>query len=77
VLRSNCLPAALAGADANAILQRQDKDFAVANLTGFGRPRGMHDRLDRGLDEGFVDGDLQFPFRQQPYVKLSAAITSV
>src|SRR5947209_951029 len=55
---SNRFRPALAGADANAVVQRQDENLAVADATlGPGAAR-LHDRVDRRLDEVFVDGNL-------------------
>src|SRR6266446_6457490 len=45
------LPAAFARADADAVLQRQDEDLAIANLTRLGSAGGMHNGLDGRLDE--------------------------
>src|SRR5436309_10883582 len=68
------LAAALAGADADAVLQRQHEDLAVADLAGVAGAGGVHDRLDRRLHERLVDGDLQLDLRQQPDLELAAAV---
>src|SRR5262249_15028959 len=68
------LAAALAGANADAVFQRQDEDLAVADLTRLRGPRRLHDRLDGRLDERVVDGDLQLQLRQQANLDLRAAV---
>src|SRR5262249_48717649 len=73
-LRAHGLGAALAGADADAIVERQDKDLAVADLAGLRRARGVHDGFDGGLDEGVVDADLQLQLGEQADLELGAAI---
>src|SRR2546423_3980185 len=51
---SDGLGAALAGADTDAIFQRQDEDLAVAD-TAFGAgAAGFHDGVDGRLDEVLV-----------------------
>src|SRR5579884_1499488 len=68
------LGAALAGADADAVLQRQDEDFAVADAAlGAGAP-GLHDGVDGRLDEVLVDGDLELHLAQQVDGQLVAAV---
>src|SRR5262249_12604491 len=71
---SDGLAAALARANAHAILQRQHKDLAVADLPRFRRARGVNDRLDGGLDEGVVDGDFEFELGQQADLEFAAAV---
>src|SRR5262249_17903403 len=66
--------AALAGADADAVLQRQHEDLAVADGAGLAGAGGVDDRLDGRLDERLVDGDLQLQLRQQPDLHLRAAV---
>src|SRR4051794_29661272 len=73
-LRTDRLGAALAGADAHAVVQRQDEDLAVADLPGLRRPRRVDDRLHRRLDERLVDGDLQLQLRQQADLNVGAAV---
>src|SRR5712691_11314135 len=63
-LRSNRIAAPFAGADADAVLKRQDENLAVTDLPGLGRPRCVHDRFDGGLDKGLVDGNLQLQLGQ-------------
>src|SRR5207249_3538581 len=55
---SNRLGTAFPGTDANAVLQRQDKDLAVTDAAfGTGTAR-FHDRVHRRLDEILIDGNL-------------------
>src|SRR5947209_13293613 len=72
--RPDGLATALAGADADAVLQREHEDLAVADLPGTGGAGGVNDGLDRAIDEGVVDGDLQFQLGQELYLDLGAAI---
>ena len=66
--------AALAGADADAILQRKDEDLAIADLSGGSGAGRMDDRLDRRLDESVVDRDFEFQLRQQANLDFRAAV---
>src|ERR1017187_3000556 len=59
------------GADAHDILDRQDKDFAIADLTGLG---GLDDRIDRLAGGIVADGDLQFRLREKIPRVFSTAI---
>jgi hypothetical protein len=45
-------------------VQRQDKEFAVADLPGVVRSRCGHNRLDGGLDKRVIDGYLELQFGQ-------------
>src|ERR1700731_3399058 len=72
--RPNRRPAALAGADADAVVQWQNKYLAVADLARLRRPGGVDDGLHCRLHERLVDGDLQFQLRQQSHVELGTAI---
>src|SRR5438105_2559006 len=63
-----------AGADANAIVERQDEDFAVADLAGLGGAGGVDDGLDGRLDERFVDGNFQLELGQEANLELGAAV---
>jgi hypothetical protein len=56
---------AFSGADANAIVHGQYKDFAVANLTLLSRLGGGQNGVDRWLNKVVVDSDLQLNFTQQ------------
>src|ERR1700726_3234492 len=56
-LSSDRLGTALAGADADAVVHRQDEDLAVANLPLGAGPASGNDGVDRGLDEVFVHGN--------------------
>src|SRR5581483_10534968 len=71
---SNGLGAALAGADANAILQGENEDLAVADAPFRAGASGFHDRVDGWLDKIFVDRDLQLYLTQQVYGQLMAAV---
>src|SRR5690348_8697937 len=66
--------AALAGADADAVLQRQDEDLAVADATLGPGAAGLHDGVHRRLDEVLVDGDLQLHLAEQVHRQLVAAV---
>src|SRR5262249_7395410 len=70
----DCLRSAFAGADADAVLQRQNEDFAVADAALRSGASCLHDGVDGRLDEVFVDGDLQLHFAQQIHCQLVAAI---
>src|SRR5262249_29858417 len=72
--RPDGFAAAFAGTNADAVLQRQHEDLAVADLSRLGGAGGMHDRLDGGLDEGVVDGDFELELGQQPHLELAAAV---
>ena len=66
--------AAFAGADADAVVQRQDEDLAVADFAALAGAAAFDDGVDRGLDEFFVDGDLQLHLAEQVDGELVAAI---
>src|SRR5262245_60743132 len=70
----NSFGATFAGADADAVLERQDEDLAVADLALVAGASGLDDRLDRRLDELVVDGDLQLHLAQQVDGVLVAAV---
>ena len=63
--------AGLAGADTETFLEIKDEDLAVPNVIG---PRAFDDRIDRGLYEFLVDGDLQFDLLEKPAAFLVAPI---
>jgi hypothetical protein len=71
-LRTDRGRAALASADADGVVERQDEDLAVADLPRIAAARRVNDRLDRRLDERLVDGDLQLDLGQQPDLELRA-----
>src|SRR5438067_11550551 len=73
-LWTNGLAAAFAGADADAVLQVEHEDLAVADLAGFLGAGGVDDGLDSGLDEGVVDGDLEFELGQELHLVFLAAV---
>src|SRR5947199_8968119 len=58
-----------AGSDANAVIHREDEDFAVANLARIG---GFADGLDGGSHKLLVHGNFQFYFLNQANRYLSA-----
>src|SRR5258707_107052 len=72
--RSNRGAAALAGTDPDTVLQGQNKDLAVADLTGVAGARGVDDRFDGCLHEGVVDGNFELELGQEPHLELAAAI---
>src|SRR5215813_10746156 len=63
--------AGLAGADADRLLDAGDEDLAVADLAGAGR---LADRLDRTLDHGVVDHDLDLDLGQEAHRVLGPTI---
>src|SRR5690606_22236424 len=56
VLRGDGLLVRLAAPDSIDLLDRQDEDLTVPNLTGASR---LEDRLDRALDERLGNADLE------------------
>jgi hypothetical protein len=66
--------ATLAGADADAVVHRQDKDLAVADLALVAAAAPFDDRVDRGFDEVIVHGDLQLHLAEQIHFVLVTAI---
>src|SRR6185437_9520067 len=70
----NRLFAPFAGADANAVVERQYENLAVADLAGGPAAAPFDDRLDRRFDEVLVDGDLQLHLAQQIDRELVAAV---
>src|SRR5262245_59075200 len=73
-LRPDRLAAAFAGANADAILQRQNEDLAVADRARVAGAGGVDDGLDGRFDEGVVHRDLQLQLGQQTHLKLGAAV---
>src|SRR5439155_1190618 len=69
--RSHRVGAALAGADAHRLLDRDHEDLAVADLVGLG---GLLDRLDGARGEGLLDDDLDFDLGQEVDQVFGAAI---
>ena len=67
--------ATFAGTNTDAIVHRQDKDFSIANLTLFAATAAFNDRVDRGLDEFVVHGDLQLDLAEQVDGDLVATIS--
>lgn len=65
---------AFARADADAVVHREDKNLAVADLPFFAAPAAFNDGADRLLDEIVVDGDLQLHFPQEVHFVFVAAI---
>src|SRR5215218_1858280 len=65
---------ALAGADADRVLERQNEDLAVADPAGVPGPGGVDDGLDRGLDERVVDRDFELELGQEPNLELLPAV---
>src|SRR5262245_46757752 len=71
---SDCLAAAFAGADADALFEWQDEDFSVAHFALLAGTGAFDDGLDRGLNELLVHGDLQLHLPQQVHFELVAAV---
>src|SRR5213078_1291038 len=65
---------ALAGADADAVLQRQDENLAVADAAFRPGAARLHDRVNGRFDEILVDRHLQPHLVQQVHRQLMAAI---
>ena len=61
---SDCLVAAFAGANTNAVIHWQHKDLSIPNLAAFTGTSTFQNRIDCGLDKLFIDGDLQLHFAQ-------------
>ncbi len=61
----DCLGAAFASADADAVVEREDEDFAVADFAGVASAAATDDGVDRGLDEVFVHRNLKLDFAEQ------------
>src|SRR5207237_8380645 len=72
--RSYCFRPTFACADAQAVFQRQDEDFAIANATLGAGAAGLHDGVDRGLDEILIDGDLKLNLTQQVHCQFMSTI---
>src|SRR6266446_6579965 len=74
--RLDRIRATLASADADGLVDRGDKDLAVADPAGM---RGLLDRLDRPLDQRLFHDDLDLHLRQKvdhvfgPAIKLGMA----
>ncbi len=58
----NRFAAALAGANADAIIHGQDKDLSVTDLACFAGAAAFQDCIDRGLHKRFIDRNLQLHF---------------
>src|SRR5262249_10292887 len=72
--RLDGLGPALAGADADAVLQGEDEDLAVADAALGAGAAGLDDGVDGGLDEVLVDGDLELDLAEQVDGQLVAAV---
>src|SRR5438552_2180237 len=68
---SDGVAAALAGADADRIVDRRDEDLPVADATRAGR---LDDGVDDGGGLGVVDQDLELHLRQELHAVLGTAI---
>src|SRR5438552_17866256 len=71
---SNGLRTALAGADADAVFQRQNKDLAVADAALGSGSACVHNRVHGRLDEVFIARNLELNLAKQVYRQLVAAI---
>src|SRR5450432_1939395 len=72
--RLDRLGSTLAGADADAVQQRQDEDLAVADFAFLAGAAGLDDGIDGGLDELVVHPDLELDLAQQVDGVLMAAV---
>lgn len=61
----NRVAAALARADANAVIHRQNKNLSIADLAVLASPATFDDRINRWLDKVVVHRDLQLHFAKQ------------
>src|SRR3546814_11528085 len=76
LFRSRCLDggrAALAGADADGLLDRADEDLAVADAPGMG---GLLDGLHRALDQVVLQDDLDLHLGQEIEDRKSTRLNS-
>src|SRR5262245_37144411 len=65
---------ALAGADADHLVERQDEDLSVADLPLLAGPAALQDGVDGRLDELLVDGDLQLHLADQVHLVLMPSV---
>src|SRR5262245_23086572 len=72
--RLDRLRAAFAGADADAILQRQNENLAVADASLRPGAARFHNRVDGRLDEILVDGALQLHLVQEVHRQFMASV---
>src|SRR2546421_6584605 len=70
----NCFRPALAGADAQAVFERQDEDLAVADAPLRPSAAGHHDGVDRRLDEVLIHRNLKLNLAQQVDREFAAAV---
>src|SRR5690554_895260 len=66
-----CVSAGFAGTDANDLLQRHDKDLAVADFAGIGR---LADRFDHLLQHVVINGHFDFDLGQKVDYIFSASV---
>src|ERR1043165_5455645 len=71
---SNRFRTALAGADADAVFQRQDENLAVADASFRTGATRFHDGVDGRLDKILIDGNLQLHLVQQIDREFVAAV---
>lgn len=78
----DCIPSlnrfvtSFAGTDSDAVIHWQDENLAVANFAVVAATSALQDRLNRGFDEFFIDGNLQLHFAQQVDAEFGAAIVA-
>src|SRR6476660_6467351 len=70
----NRFAAAFAGANADAIIQWQHKDFSVADFARRARAAPFDDGVNRGLDKILVHGNLQLYFAEQVHANLVTTV---
>ncbi len=66
--------AAFAGADADAIFEREDEDFSVADFAAGSGASAFHEGVDGGFEEFFIHGDHELDFAQEVDGEFVAAI---
>ena len=72
--RADGFAATLAGADPNAVFERQHEDFAVTDCSGVACPGGMDNRLHGGFNERLIHGNLELDFWKETNLDFRAAI---
>src|SRR4051812_16999649 len=74
MVESNRLRPAFAGADADAVFERQDENFAIADAPFRSGPSRFHDRVHGRFDKILVHRHLQLYLVQEIHSQLMTAI---
>src|SRR5262245_48044908 len=72
--RANCIRAAFAGADSNALIHGQHENLAVADLARVAAACSTDDSVDSRFDECVVDRDLHLELGNQALFDFLTAI---